>query len=547
MNMEWILAILLEMRSSNNPRFRSHKDVMKSFSCLEDSSKLPHFQSLQTGISVIHTFISSAATGHNVLEEEVQHIFNFVNSSIPNVVFANLSETSNSAKSIAMILNYKPRYCIGDTIIAQVHMFNYLGEGKTYGGDFLRPRIFSPNLGAGASGRVEDFNNGTYNVYFTLFWEGLVNISLLLMHPSEGVSALWKERNQGNRHFKFKGKFLNQSQEVHTECGFQLDSQGQRCKYGDDQSGDYFYCMKLPGVPCEAFVSLNTEYDPQNYLTSMEQQLFTGSNFAIEIPKRVDHIEVVKCKNQPVKAAPRCKTGVPLTFPSGYFLNNLWHPLHCDVSSYERLAKINTCLSGKFIYIMGDSTLHYWMRYFPKLLNSLQVFHSQHNVWHETHSALDMTSNIFIRWKKHGHPFLVLEFVNVRDYADVAHQINQIGGDADTVIVFTVGFHFRPFPISVFIRRLLSIRKAIQNMLLRSPDTKIIVKTENTVEKNVNPERFSDFHGYIQYLLVKKIFSGLNIGMIDAWDMTVAFGSYALHPQEIILKNQINMLLSYLC
>lgn len=49
----------------------------------------------------------------------------------------------------------------------------------------------SPDLKAGAAGKVTDFNNGTYLVSFTLFWEGQVTLSLLLIHPSEeGVSSV---------------------------------------------------------------------------------------------------------------------------------------------------------------------------------------------------------------------------------------------------------------------------------------------------------------------------------------------------------------------
>ncbi|XP_018414056.1 PREDICTED: NXPE family member 1-like, partial [Nanorana parkeri] len=231
----------------------------------------------------------------------------------------------------------------------------------------------------------------------------------------------------------------------------------------------------------------------------------------------------------------------------GYFCNDLWYSLNCNLSSYEPLAKITTCLSGKIIYMMGDSTLRQWIEYFPAHLKNLKFFDLHGNGWHKTYLAIDQANNIYIQWKKHGHPFVTMSFFDITNYADVPHQINQIGGNSDTVIVITLGQHFRPFPISLFIRRLLNVRKAIENMFLRSPNTKIIIKSENTREINLDVERFSDFHGYIQYLLVKDIFSGLNVGMIDAWDMTVAYGSFNGHPPEIVLKNQINMFLSYLC
>lgn len=128
-----------------------------------------------------------------------------------------------------------------------------------------------------------------------------------------------------------------------------------------------------------------------------------------------------------------------------------------------------------------------------------------------------------------------MSFFNVKDYADVT---NQIGGNTDTIIAITLGQHFWSFPTQLFIRRLLNVRKAIENMFLWSLTTKIIIKSENTRETYVHMECFSDFYGYIQYLLVKNIFSGLNVWMIDPWDRTIAFRSY-VNPPDIILKNQI--------
>ncbi|XP_077316088.1 NXPE family member 1-like [Lithobates pipiens] len=489
---------------------------------------------------------STTAKPHD-LEQQVIFKLDLINRTIPNVFFNNLTEISSATNSRATIINYKPKYCIGDTLIVKIQMFNYLGERKTYGGDFLRARIFSPNLGAAASGRIEDFNNGTYNVYFTLFWEGRVKMSILLMHPSEAVSSLWRARNQGYKNVKYIGKFLKKGQEVHTECGFQLDSQTEICDYGDDKYGEFFYCMKLPGVPCEALISMRSENPPHAYLTDKEKMLFTRSKICVEIPQDINQVDVVKCKNMSIEVKPKCQTGMSLPFPSGYFLDNLWYPLHCNLSSYEPLSNITTCLSGKIIYLMGDSTLRQWIEYIPEHLKYLKFFHLQGNGWHRTYMAIDQTNNIFILWKKHGHPFVTLSFFNTRDYADVPHQIDQIGGTSDTVVVITLGQHFRPFPVSLFIKRLFNVRKAIENLFLRSPNTKVIIKSENIREINLDVERFSDFHGYIQYLLVKDIFSGLNVGMIDAWDMTIAFNSFNVHPPEIVIKNQINMFLSFLC
>lgn len=97
---------------------------------------------------------------------------------------------------------------------------------KPYGGDFLRARMSSPALQAGASGKVSDLNNGTYLVSFTLFREGQVSLSLLLIQPSEGVSALWRARNQGYDKVIFTGHFASGTSQVNSICALVLNSRG---------------------------------------------------------------------------------------------------------------------------------------------------------------------------------------------------------------------------------------------------------------------------------------------------------------------------------
>lgn len=481
------------------------------------------------------------------IDQQICELLTLINRTIPDVDFTHLNKTTSAKNSTATIVDYKPTYCVGDTITVRVQMYNYLGEKKTYGGDFLRARIYSPNLEAGASGKIEDFYNGTYNVYFTLFWEGQVQISILLMHPSEGVSALWKSRNTGYKYIAYTGTFLNKTQEIQTECGFFIDTKGEKCEYVDKRYRESFYCVRPSGVACEAFISLKSGNTPYTYLTNAQRNFFTRSNYGVEIPKLIESVNVLNCSNHSRKASRNCQMGMSLPFPSGYFLENQWFPIYCNLSTFEPLSHMNTCLADKMIYLMGDSTLRQWVEYLPKVMNTFMIFNNHGISWHKTYLGFDLTNNIYIQWKKHGHPFVTQNFFNMKDHAYIPNEIDRLSGGANTIIVITVGHHFRPFPLDLFIRRVLNIRKAIENLFLRSPDTKVIIKSENTREKNTDVERFSDFHGYIQYLLVKDIFRGLNLGVMDAWDMSTAYGSYDLHPPEIVIINQINLFLSYIC
>ncbi|KAM9296187.1 NXPE family member 1-like [Gastrophryne carolinensis] len=451
----------------------------------------------------------------NKTNKQVDKFFSFIEQKIVDVPFVAFNKTSSAVKSLATILTPLTNLCIGDTLVVRVDMFNWLGEKKTWGGDFIQAHIYSPGLGAGASGRVEDFNNGSYNVYFTLFWEGSVDLSIVLHHPSEGVALLWRNRKPGHESVDFFGHFLNDTKEAETSCVPDSNPGKEMCEFKDRKYGEVFYCFKPPGFPCADSSILQVSYI-----------LIEGSSPKLES---------------------RCQTGTPLPFPSGYFLKKQWHPVSCSPNLSESLSDAGKCLSGKLIYLFGDSTLRQWIEHFPKILPALKFFDLHGVGKHQTFLALDLVSNLYIQWKKHGHPFVSMIPYSVKDHGYVANEIDRLAGGEDTIIAITLSHHFRYFPLQIFIRRLLNVRRAIERLFLRSPDTKVIIKTGNSVELVFDVERTSDFHGYVQYLLTKEIFSGLNVGLVDAWDMNLASGSYNVHPVEYIIHNQIRMFLSYIC
>lgn len=44
------------------------------------------------------------------------------------------------------------------------------------------------------------------------------------------------------------------------------------------------------------------------------------------------------------------------------------------------------------------------------------------------------------------------------------------------------------------------------------------------------------------------MFSGVGVYLVDAWEMTLAHHlPHKLHPDEVIVKNQLDMFLSYVC
>ncbi|XP_041627572.1 NXPE family member 4 isoform X2 [Vulpes vulpes] len=416
----------------------------------------------------LHPVVSSAET-----ELRIKRITGKLDQLIPPRPFTHMNTTTSAAHSTATILHPRDAYCRGDRLDVVLEGRDHLGRRKEYGGDFLRARMSSPALKAGASGNVTDYNNGTYLVSFTLFWEGWVSLSLLLIHPSEGASALWRARNQGYDRVIFTGQFASGTSHVDTDCALVLNSSTELCEYLDAQDQEAFYCVRPPHMPCAALTHMHSKNKDVSYLSKQEWSLFERSNVGVEIMEK-NVISVSKCNT---------------------------------------LKSVDLHESGKF----------------------------QHQL------AVDLDKNINIQWQKHGYPLIGSLTYSVKEIEYIARVIDRTGGEKNTVIVISLGQHFRPFPIDVFIRRALNVHKAVQRLLLRSPDTMVIIKAENIREMHGDVERFSDFHGYIQYLALKEIFQDLNVGLIDAWDITIAYGTKSVHPPQSVVRNEVNILLNYIC
>ncbi|KAM5135054.1 LOW QUALITY PROTEIN: NXPE family member 4-like [Mantella aurantiaca] len=482
------------------------------------------------------------------LEDAIQASLIFKNISIliPSIKFSRKDNTTSARKSRATILNPRKKYCVGETIIVQIAMFDHLGNRKTYGGDFIRARMFSPNLKAAASGRIEDFSNGTYYVHFTLFWEGKVYFSLVLYHPSEAVSAL-RARNWAYGLIYFTGTFTNGTHQEKSECGFQLSAKKAICEYRNEEYNELFYCTKPDSFHCGSLIYLQSFNRDISFLSPFEKSLLNRENIAVEIPKNFESIGVYSCTKSSFPSLEQCKIGMVPSFPSGFVLQNKWRPVFCRLANFTLHEQMYTCLKDKIIYLMGDSTVRQWHLYLAKTFKGLKRFDLHRSGLESMLLAVDLQSNIKLQWKKHSHPIVASRFYSVKDDRYVSEQIDHLDGGPHYVIVICLGQHFRAFPIHLFIQRVINVRKALERLFIRSPDTKVIIKSENTREMSIDPERFSDFHGYIQYLIVKDIFKDLPVAVIDAWDMTIAYNTNNVHPPDSVIQDQTYMFLTYIC
>lgn len=471
---------------------------------------------------------------------------------IPNVTFTHFDTTSSGKHSKVSLVTPRKEYCIGEDFVVQIDMFDHLGKWKTYGRDFIRPRLISPDLGAAVSGIVKDFNNGSYHVHFPLYWAGKVKVHILLFHPSEGVAALWRARHSSLGVIGFEGKFEKLGKEAVSKCGFELNREEGKdiCEYKDLRYEEAYYCYKVPDFPCESLRDMRGYELGVSYLTAEERQMFQRTNIAVEIPPTFDAVTVTKCKNETEPPKPKCETGMISPLPSGYFYNRVWNPVYCSMTLYKAGEDFIKCLQGKKLLLIGDSTLRQFIMHFTEGIKIAKYFRWHGGGWAEWHKALEAINtekDMYVSYKRHGFPLEHPPFYYFKEDMYTSRQIDQCVGGKNTIFMITMGQHFRHFPIKVFIKRAFNIRRAVERLFIRSPDTKVIIKSENTREIFSPVEMQGDLHGYTQYLVLREVFQGINVGFVDTWDMTVASATVIVHPPGYTFESILSLSFSFAC
>lgn len=445
----------------------------------------------------------------------------------------------------------QPVWRVGDKLEVLVHMQNFLGQPKRYGGDFLLARIRSLELGAGASGLVVDKQNGMYAVELPLLWVGPAQVEVTLVHSSEAVAVLKHLREDRSDRVFFKSLYRSGFLSETTTCNLCLPN-GPRlptlCNYTDPVTGEPWFCYKPRLLDCDTRISHAKGGYKKHLLTTTESMFFTSST--IKVPLQaigMDNITILPA----VKDISFFRQSQAKFLPSGYYLQGSWQPLtDVPMQQFNDSAAITQCLRGKLIYMYGDSTVRQWFEYLNAFVPELKELnlHSPKNVG--PYMAVDSGHNILLRYRCHGPP-IRFSTVSSNELRYVANELDGLPGGSDTVVAISIWSHFSTYPVDVYIRRLRHIRRAVARLLDRSPRTLVVIRTANPQKLDPEVSLYnSDWFSVQLDGVLRAMFRGLRgVVMLDAWDMTLAHPTqpHALHPPPEIIKNMIDLILSHVC
>ncbi|XP_070710006.1 NXPE family member 3-like [Pempheris klunzingeri] len=460
-----------------------------------------------------------------------------------------LEKTTDPAHSKFVILPPQRgggQWHVGDQLEVMINMYDFKGHPKKSGGDVLLARLHNPKLVAGVAGHVVDHLNGSYSAVFTLLWEGSAQVQVTLVHPSEAVTILHRLTSEQPDRVHFKSLFRSGSHSETMMCNICLrPNQRPLCDFTDIRTGEPWFCYKPKKLSCDARI-VHYMGGFKKRLKAKEEKLFqSGVNMKIYIrASGPDRVTVwPKKKGQTQVQNSSVDSGL-----SGYYYQGLWRALDGTRVHQFNLSTITQCLKGKAVHLYGDSTIRQFFEYFNAVLPDLKEFnlHSRRQIG--PFQALDYANNILVTYRCHGPP-IRFSGVPVSELRYIANELDGLKGGTDTVVVIGIWSHFSTFPMEVYIRRLQSIRRAVVRLLDRAPGTLVVIRTANLKASGIYESLTnSDWYSLQRDKVLRAMFSGLNVRVLDAWEMTLAhYLPHSLHPKPPIIKNMIGVMLSYVC
>ncbi|XP_075932272.1 NXPE family member 3-like [Anarhichas minor] len=458
-----------------------------------------------------------------------------------------LEQTSDPAHSNFTILPGRKggQWHVGDQLEVMIQTSDFQGHSKKSGGDFLLARLHNRKLEAGVVGQVVDHLNGSYSAVFSLLWEGDAQVEVTLVHPGEAISVLNRLNREQPDRIYFKSLFRSGSLSETTICDVCLrPTQQPMCNYTDLRTGEPWFCYKPKNLSCDARINHYMGGGKGNLINANEEKLFQrGVNLKVSIrasgPANVTVLPQGQLK---------VKSSTVTSGPSGYYYQGVWRALGGTTVREFSVSAISQCLKDKAVHMYGDSTVRQWFEFLNTALPGLKEFDLHSPKQAGPYMSLDYANNILLMSRFHGPPIRIV-VVSTSELRYITNELDGLVGGPNIVVVFGIWAHFGTFPMEIYIRRLQSIRRAVVRLLDRAPDTLVVIRTGNPKALNLFVSLTnSDWHSLQCNKVLRAMFKGLNVHLIDAWEMTLAHHlPHNLHPPPPIIKNMVNHLLSYIC
>ncbi|XP_029902322.1 NXPE family member 3-like [Myripristis murdjan] len=492
---------------------------------------------------------------HQQLSPEERHLLDSIAwPETPHVpIPVSLNTTSDPAHSTFTILPVRGggQWHVGDELEALIQLRDFQGRPKQFGGDLVIARLHDQTLLAGVAGQVVDHLNGSYTAVFPLLWEGRAQVKVTLVHSSEAITVLRRLTMEQPGRVYFKSLFRSGSVSETTVCNVCLPPTHPLCNYTDLHTGEPWFCYKPKNLRCDTRINHYKGGFMQNLMAKEDTLFQSGINMKVSIhASGSDNVTVLPKEQVDVsQGQPEVRSSTVKPEPAGYYYQGAWRALRgATVHQFNNPSAISQCLTDKVVHLYGDSTIRQWFEYLNSVLPDLKEFNLHSGRQNGPFMSVDLARNILVKFRCHAPP-LRFSSIPTSELHYIANELDRLVGGSRTVVVIGIWSHFSTFPIVVYMRRLQSIRRAVLRLLNRAPSTLVVIRTANLkalmlYETLTN----SDWYSLQRDKVLRATFKGLNVRLVDAWEMSLAHHlPHSLHPQTPIIKNMIDIVLSYTC
>ena len=248
-----------------------------------------------------------------------------------------------------------------------------------------------------------------------------------------------------------------------------------------------------------------------------------------------------------------CSIGQHIKKPeiAGFYLQDDWYSPFCKINRFPNISRVRDCFEKKQIYILGDSTIRQLFSYYLDNLHlKRRIEGIQQNVFTGPILGENETHDLSICFAFHGMPINRNSPTYAADIHYIANRIDNIPNNTSPVVVISVWAHFTSASTWFYEDRVQGIVSAMERLLGRNPDARVIFKGANTRAHGGFGELSSCSDWYARDLedrMRKIVFQHERIGFLDTWDMTNAqLNPDNVHPTGTHVPNLSDQLLTLL-
>ena len=445
-----------------------------------------------------------------------------------------------------------------------ITMFDVNNQTKMYGGDVVLVWAeFKSHVDETSkqciAGKVIDNENGAYTATVDMVWSGETNIYVKIASKFQNAcrrtraivmygDSVYAIATPHNVQMKFRNR--NITEKTHCSASKAIYGFNKLCNLTKENYNMSFYCGRPKNInlDCEdaTLVSAISSFPAgqnKNGIILLPLQEKLHQSVSINFESKLFQTGVPPCLG---RNPSETWTETP---PTGLGVNDGWKLLRCSHEQLRSPEIIRKCLSGKYIFFQGDSTVRQYFETLVRLGNftsSIQkklnflLFESKEN-------------NLMMRWHIHEFPYhcgtsvssCVADSVKIR-LEELANDIT-ITPKREVVVLLTYNAHLQNYHPDVFRSRIRNLVNPIKLLKFMRPNTKILFKGPHPFTYD---SKWFDIRTDLVYrdILLQELEPVLeHVIYLDTFSIGVAYNNNELHPHGGMLRGEIDQFLAYFC